>query len=77
MKAVFLMIYLELDIVSILLDLNTLGILPPGLQKEVLDLLDLAGHLETRDLKRQLFQVGTFTSLIHLTSISTTGYKSN
>ena len=36
---------LELDIVSILLDLNTLGILPPGLQKEVLDLLDLTRHL--------------------------------
>ena len=36
---------LELDIVSILLDLHTLGILPPGLEEEVLDLLDLTGHL--------------------------------
>ena len=40
-------------VVCILLDLHALGVLPPGLQKEVLDLLDLAGHLETRDLKRQ------------------------
>ena len=68
---------LELMVVRILLDLHALGVLPPGLQKEVLDLLDLAGHLETRDLKRQLFQVGTFTSLIHLTTMSTTRYKSN
>ena len=44
--AVILMIYLELDIVSILLDLDALGILPPSLQEEVLDLLDLAGHLD-------------------------------
>ena len=46
MEAVILMIYLELDIVSILLDLDALGILPPSLQEEVLDLLDLAGHLD-------------------------------
>ena len=46
MKAVILMIYLELDIVSILLDLDALSILPPSLQEEVLDLLDLAGHLD-------------------------------
>ena len=68
---------LELMVVRIILDLHALGVLPPGLQKEVLDLLDLAGHLETRDLKRQLFQVGTFKSLVHLTTISTTGYRSN
>ena len=43
--------HLELDIVSVLLDLHTLGILPPGLQEEVLDLLDLTGHL----LKLQQF----------------------
>ena len=42
---------LELDIVGILLDLDALGVLPPGLQEEVLDLLDLTGHL----LKVQLF----------------------
>ena len=36
---------LELDIVGVLLDLHTLGVLPPGLQEEVLDLLDLTGHL--------------------------------
>ena len=35
-------------VVSILLDLHALGVLPPGLQKEVFDLLDLAGHLETK-----------------------------
>ena len=44
--AVILMIYLELDIVSILLDLDALGILPPSLQEEILDLLNLAGHLD-------------------------------
>ena len=44
--AIILMIYLEPDIVGILLDLNALGILPPSLQEEVLDLLDLAGHLD-------------------------------
>ena len=36
---------LELDIVSVLLDLHALGVLPPRLQEEVLDLLDLTGHL--------------------------------
>ena len=45
--AVSLMIYLELDIVSILLDLDALSILPPGLQKEILDLLDFTWHCET------------------------------
>ena len=42
---------LELDIVGVLLDLHTLSVLPPGLQEEVLDLLDLTGHL----LKLQQF----------------------
>ena len=37
---------LELNIVGVLLDLDALGILPPSLQEEVLDLLDLAGHLD-------------------------------
>ena len=42
--------HLELVVVSILLDLDTLGILPPGFQEEVLDLLDLPGHLEAKVL---------------------------
>jgi len=33
------------SLILILLDLHTLGVLPPGLQEEVLDLLDLTGHL--------------------------------
>ena len=36
--------YLELDVLGVLLDLDALGVLPPGLEQEVLDLLDLAGH---------------------------------
>ena len=39
------MLYLELDIVSVLLDLHTLGVLPAGFQQEVLDLLDFPRHL--------------------------------
>ena len=38
---------LELDVVRVLLYLDTLGILPPGLQKEILDLLDFTWHCET------------------------------
>ena len=36
--------YLELDILGVLLDLDGLGVLAPGLEQEVLDLLDLARH---------------------------------
>merc|ERR550534_92392 len=38
---------LELDVVRVLLYLDALGILPPGLQKEILDLLDFTRHCET------------------------------
>ena len=38
---------LELGVLGILLDLDALGILPPGLQKEILDLLDFTWHCET------------------------------
>ena len=38
---------LELDIVSVLLYLDTLGILPSGLQKEIFDLLGFTWHCET------------------------------
>ena len=38
---------LELDIVSVLLYLDALGIFPSGLQQEVLDILDLARHCST------------------------------
>ena len=41
---------LELVVVRILLDLHALGVLPPRLQKEVFDLLDLARHLETKEI---------------------------
>merc|ERR1712130_722139 len=36
--------HLELVVISVLLDLDTLSVLPPGFQEEVLDLLDLPGH---------------------------------
>lgn len=35
---------LELDVLGVLLDLDALGVLAPGLQEEVLDLLDFARH---------------------------------
>ena len=35
---------LELDIVGVLLYLDALGVLPPRLQEEILDLLDLTWH---------------------------------
>ena len=35
---------LELDIVGVLLYLDALGVLPPGLQQEILDFLDLTWH---------------------------------
>ena len=38
---------LELGVLGILLYLDALGILPPGLQKEILDLLDFTRHCET------------------------------
>ena len=41
---------LELMVVRILLDLHALGVLPPGLQKEVFDLLDLARHLKKKEI---------------------------
>ena len=37
---------LELNVVSVLLYLDALGILPPSLQEEILDLLDLTWHRE-------------------------------
>ena len=43
-------LHLELVVVGVLLDLDTLGVLPPGFQEEVLDLLDLPGHLGARVL---------------------------
>ena len=36
--------YLEFDILRVLLDLDTLGVLPPRLQQEILDLFDFARH---------------------------------
>ena len=36
---------LELDIVMVLLDLDTLGVLPAGFQQEVFYLFDLPRHL--------------------------------
>ena len=45
-----LILHLELVVVSVLLDLDALGVLPPGFQEEVFDLLDLPGHLEARVL---------------------------
>lgn len=38
--------YLELNVLRVLLDLDALCVLPPGLQQEVLNLLDLARHRE-------------------------------
>ena len=49
-KSKTFVIHLKLVVVSILLDLDTLGVLPSGFQEEVLDLLDLPGHLEARVL---------------------------
>merc|ERR1712157_98074 len=37
---------LELNVVGVLLDLDAAGVLPPGLQEEVLDFLNLSGHFE-------------------------------
>ena len=37
---------LELNVVGVLLYLDALGILPPRLQEEILDLLDLTWHRE-------------------------------
>merc|ERR1719145_250140 len=37
---------LELNVFGVLLDLDAAGVLPPGLQEEVLDFLDLSGHFE-------------------------------
>ncbi len=48
--------YLELDVLRVLLDLHALGVLPARLQQEVLDLLDLAGHLEERCESRTVQQ---------------------
>ena len=42
---------LELDIVSVLLYLDALGILPPRLQEEILDLLDLTWHGGTSETR--------------------------
>ena len=39
--------YLEFGVALVLLDLDRLGVLSPGRQQEVLDLLDLFRHLET------------------------------
>jgi len=36
--------HLELDVVSVLLYLDALGVLPPGLEQEVLDLLNFPRH---------------------------------
>ena len=36
--------HLEFDVLRVLLDFDTLGVLPPRLQEEVLDLFDLARH---------------------------------
>ena len=44
--AIILMIYLELDIVGILLDLNALGILSPGFKKEIFDLFNFSWHFD-------------------------------
>ena len=37
-------IYLELNVIGVLLYLDALGILPPGFQEEILDLLDFTRH---------------------------------
>ena len=36
--------HLEFDVLRVLLDFDTLGILPPRLQEEILDLFDFARH---------------------------------
>ena len=42
---------LELDIVGVLLYLDALGVLPPRLQEEILDLLDLTWHGGTSETR--------------------------
>ena len=53
--------HLELMVISILLDLDTFCVFPPGFQQEVLDLLDLPGHLGTRMLCSEM--IGYYISL--------------
>ena len=63
--------HLELMVISILLDLDTFCVFPPGFQQEVLDLLDLPGHLGTRMLCNEM--IGYYISLpIQMSSVPTT-----
>merc|ERR1712086_1031399 len=47
---------LELNIVSVLLDLHALGVLPAGFQQELLDLLDLPRHFLQYHIFSHLFR---------------------